>query len=246
MPESSLLQGVSLAGRTALVTGASRGIGRAVAGVLAGAGVTVHLLARGPADLQSAADAIGQATIAHRCDITNAGDVARVADAVRAACDGAPDILVNNAGLFPLESLDTMRVETLEATIAVNLIAPFRVLREFLPAMRGRGSGHVVTIGSVADRAVFAGNGAYSASKFGQRAMHEALRTELRGTGVRATLISPSATDTPIWDPINPDEREGFPSRASMLRPRDVADAVLWAVTRAASVNVDELRLSSS
>jgi NADP-dependent 3-hydroxy acid dehydrogenase YdfG len=103
----------------------------------------------------------------------------------------------------------------------------------------------VVTVGSVADRAVFAGNGAYAASKYGQRAMHEVLRQELRGTGVRATLVSPAATDTPIWDPIDPDNRAGFPPRATMLRPEDVAEAVVWAVTRPERVNVDEVRLSS-
>ncbi len=77
-------------------------------------------------------------------------------------------------------------------------------------------------------------------------ALHEVLREELAGSGVRATLVSPAATDTPIWDPIDPDHTPGFPPRASMLRPDDVADAVLWAVTRPAHVNVDELRLSRS
>ena len=112
--------------------------------------------------------------------------------------------------------------------------------------MRARGHGHVVTLGSVADRNIFHGNGAYSASKYGQRAMHETLRTELRGSGVRATLVSPAATDTPIWDPVDPDNTSGFPKRSEMLRAEQVADAVLWAVTRAAAVNVDEIRLSSA
>jgi NADP-dependent 3-hydroxy acid dehydrogenase YdfG len=74
--------------------------------------------------------------------------------------------------------------------------------------------------------------------------MHEVLREELRGSGLRATLVSPSATDTPLWDPIDPDHTPGFPPRAAMLRPDDVADAVLWAVTRPRHVNVDEVRLS--
>jgi NADP-dependent 3-hydroxy acid dehydrogenase YdfG len=74
--------------------------------------------------------------------------------------------------------------------------------------------------------------------------LHEVLREECAGTGVRTTLVSPSATDTPIWDPVDPDNTPGFPPRASMLRAEDVADAVLWAVTRPAHVNVDELRVS--
>lgn len=112
--------------------------------------------------------------------------------------------------------------------------------------MRAQGAGDIVTVGSVADRHIFGGNGAYSASKFGARALHEVLRAELVGTGVRCTLVSPAATDTPIWDPIDPDNTPGFPPRAAMLRPHDVADAVLWAITRPPHVNIDELRLSRS
>ncbi len=179
------------------------------------------------------------------CDL---GDMASVAAlAARLSADEyAPDILVNNAGLFPLGALDETDPVLFEQTMRLNLIAPFYLLRALLPVMKARQGGHVVTIGSVADRTVFPGNGAYSASKFGQRAMHEVLLQELRGSELRSTLISPAATDTPIWDAIDPDSRPGFPKRASMLRPADVADAVLWALTRPAHVNIDELRLSSS
>lgn len=237
---------MALSGRSALVTGASRGIGRAIAAALAGAGARVYLVARGERDLSAAAAGIGSGAVPVVCDVTDAAAVGRMAEFVADATGGAPDVLVNNAGLFPLAPLDLMAPEEFARTLDVNLVAPFRLLRAFLPAMKGRGTGHVVTIGSVADRTIFAGNGAYSASKFGKRAMQEVLREELRGTGVRTTLVSPAATDTPIWDPIDPDNTPGFPPRASMLRPEAVADAVLWAVTRPAGVNVDELRLSSA
>jgi NADP-dependent 3-hydroxy acid dehydrogenase YdfG len=91
---------------------------------------------------------------------------------------------------------------------------------------------------------ILPGNGAYAASKFGARAMWEVLRAEVRGTGVRATLVSPGPTDTALWDPHAPDTREGFVPRHAMLRPEAVADAVRYAVTRAPEVTVDELRLS--
>lgn len=236
----------TLDGRTALITGASRGIGRATAAALAQAGARVVLIARSAKELQDVAANIRENALAVPCDVTDAAAVARMVTTVMQACDGAPDIVVNNAGLFPIAALDVMAVDDFERTIEVNLIAPFRVLRAFLPKMRVRGTGHVVTIGSVADRTVFAGNGAYAASKYGQRAMQEVLRAELRGSGVRSTLVSPTATDTPIWNPIDPDNQPGFPTRASMLRAEDVADAVLWVVTRPFTVNVDEVRLSSA
>ena len=129
-------------------------------------------------------------------------------------------------------------------TIEVNLIAPFALVRAMLPGMRERGSGHVVTIGSIADRLAFPGNGAYPASKFGVRALHEVMRAECQGSGVRTTLISPGPVDTELWNPVGPDERAGFTPRARMLRADSVAAAVLYAVSQPSEVNVDELRLS--
>lgn len=236
---------VFLIGRHALVTGASRGIGRAIAHTLAIAGARVTLVARGVDALQDAAREIGANATVAACDLCDAFAVAKLGAALQARA-AMPDIIVNNAGLFPLSPLDEMDPHTFEQTVQSNLVAPFLVLRALLPSMKARRAGHVVTIGSVADRAIMSGNGAYSASKFGQRAMHEVLRQELRGSGVRVTLVSPAATDTPIWDAIDPDNTPGFPSRASMLKSDDVADAVLWAVTRPAHVNVDELRIASA
>jgi NADP-dependent 3-hydroxy acid dehydrogenase YdfG len=234
----------SLSGRGALVTGASRGIGRAVAGALASAGARVFLLARSRPELEALAVELGQGAAAFPCDVTNADQVAAVLADILAAAGGPLDILVNNAGVFPLGPVADTAPASFEQTLAANLAAPFRVLHEVLPGMRAQQRGHVVTIGSIADRRIFSGNGAYSASKFGARALHEVLREECVGSGIRTTLVSPSATDTSIWDPVDPDNTPGFPSRASMLRPDDVADAVLWAVTRPAHVNVDELRVS--
>ncbi len=233
-----------LHGVSAVITGASRGIGRAVAIALAAAGAQPFLLSRSADDLDLVAAEIGGGAVAVPCDVTSADAVERAVQIIRQHRAEGPSVLVNNAGIFPLGAIERTDPARFEQTLQANLVAPFRLLHAFVPLMRAAARGHVITIGSVADRSIYSGNGAYSASKFGARALHQVLREELRGSGVRATLIAPSATDTPIWDPIDPDNTRGFPPRAAMLRPEDVADAVLWAVTRPAHVNVDELRLS--
>jgi NAD(P)-dependent dehydrogenase (short-subunit alcohol dehydrogenase family) len=249
-----------LAGRTALITGASRGIGAATARALAALGARLILTARGTAALESLAREIGGGAIVRPCDLTNADQVSAWAEHVRHDCAehasaeridvervGAPDIIVNNAGVFRLALLAEMPDALFLQTMQANLVAPFLVLRAFLPAMRARGSGDVVTIGSIADRMIMAENGAYSAAKYGLRAMHEVLRMELRGSGVRATLVSPGATDTPLWDPVLAESHaRNLPTRDVMLSADAVADAIAYVVTRPAGVNIDELRLSHS
>lgn len=227
-----------------MVTGASRGIGFECARALATAGARVVLLARGDATIADAAEEIGRESVGVTCDVGNAASVARAAATARKVFGGAPDILVSNAGAFSLAPADETSIEEFDRVLRVNLSGVFAMTRAFLPDMKRRGSGHIVTIGSVADRHAFPGNAAYAASKFGARGLHEVLRAELGGSGVRVSLISPSQTDTSLWDPIDPDTREGFTKRADMLSPDAVADAVLWAVTRPPHISVDELRLS--
>ena len=171
---------------------------------------------------------------------------AELARATIDALGGAPSIIVHAAGNFPMAPLEDADDASVEESFTLNAAAPLRLTRELLPAMRARGTGHVVMIGSISDRVIFPGNAAYAASKHALRAVHETLRAETRGSGLRATLISPAATDTPIWDPYAPDTTPTLPNRSEMLRPEDVADAVLWAVTRPAHVDIEELRLAHS
>jgi NADP-dependent 3-hydroxy acid dehydrogenase YdfG len=134
-------------------------------------------------------------------------------------------------------------VATFDQAVAVNLRGPFIVNRVLLPSMLARGSGLIVNVGSVAGRKAYRGNGAYSATKFGLRGYHEVLLEELRGTGVRATLLEPASTDTPIWDSLDPDSNPKLPNRKDMLRADDVAQAILFVATRPADVRIPVLQI---
>lgn len=236
----------SLTGTSAVVTGASRGIGLAVARALAANGAHVAMIARTERVLRAEATAIGSRAVAVPCDIARAESVADAVRAIAHTFESGPDVLVNNAGTFTLAPIDQVDPDAFGAELETNLVAPLRLIRAFLPGMKARRDGHIVTIGSIADREVFPANATYAPSKHGARALHEVLRLETRGTGVRATLISPGPVDTPIWDPIDPDNKSGFTPRSLMLRPEAVADAVIFALTQPDDVNVDELRVSRS
>jgi len=226
----------ALAGQVAVVTGASRGIGAAVASRLGAEGAFTVRLARTlrAARLERSLDL--------PCDLTQEADVAHAADRIVGGF-GAPDILGNNAGAFLHAPLEQTSARDFDTQVGVNLRAPFLVARAFLPGMRLAGRGLHVAVGSVADHQAFAGNAAYAAAKHGLRGLHQVLREEFRGSGVRFTLVSPGPTDTAMWDAVNPDQHPGFVPRRSMLAAEDVADAVLFIATRAPRVNIDWLRL---
>ncbi len=224
-----------LAGQVAVVTGASRGIGAATAARLAGAGAQVIRVAR-------SLPGKGRGFIDCPCDLTD--DVAWQATADRILTEfGPPGVVVSNAGAFLMKPLQDTSQADFDAQLDINLRAPFAVARALLPAMRIAGRGTFIHVGSVADYLAFPDNAAYSASKFGLRGLHEVLAAEYRGSGVRLGLVSPGPTDTDVWNPIDPDRQPHLPDRATMLRPSDVADAVLFIATRPASVHVDWLRL---
>jgi len=220
----------------ALVTGSSRGIGLAIAEALRDAGAHVVRLAR------SLADGSADRRTDLRCDVTDAGQVERAMGRVLAE-RGVPDVVVNSAGAFFVRPLAETAPEEFARAIAVNLTAPFLLIRMLLPHLVRRGSGHIVTIGSISDHVAYPGNTAYTASKFGLRGLHEVVRAELAGTGVHTTLVSPGPVDTEMWDEVDPDAQPGFTPRRQMLRAEDVAAAVVYAVSQPARVDVTEIRL---
>ena len=204
------------------------------------------MIARNEATLKEAAKGV-KGSIPIACDVSDPKSVDKAAKQIEKDLGGAPDILVNNAGIFGVSIIEETKTDFFVDTINTNLVGPFLFIRAFLGAMKKRKSGHVVTIGSVADRTIFTGNAAYSAAKFGLRAVHEVLRAELRGSGVRASLISPASTDTEIWNSVTITDPAGKPhSTRPMLSPDDVVSAVMFALNQPDSVNIDELRLSRS
>lgn len=229
----------TLAGMSVVVTGASRGIGLAVAESLAASGAWVAMVARRREPLERAAARVGGHPFT--ADVASPAEVERLGRGVVDTLGAPPVAIVNAAGAFGLGSLVETEPEEFARQLDANLRGPFHVIRAFLPAMVERGRGHVVNIGSIAGRLPLPGNAAYGASKFGLRGLHEILALEVVGTGVRTTLIEPSATDTPLWDPVDPDSRDDLPSRETMLRPADVARAVLFALSQPAGVEVSHL-----
>jgi NADP-dependent 3-hydroxy acid dehydrogenase YdfG len=215
----------------------------ATAAALVSCNFRVALLARSKADLTRQAVALGPLAHPIVVDVTDEAQLGGAISQIDALI-GLPDVLVNAAGTFKLARIGQVLPTEFVSTLDANLIAPFRLLNAYVPRMRERRSGHIVTVGSIADHVAYPENGAYAASKYGVRAVHEVLRQELRGSGVRASLVSPGPVDTAMWDEIDPDNRSDLPHRDQMLRPEDVAEAIRWLVSQPAHVNVDELRLT--
>lgn len=220
---------------TVLIAGASRGIGAALARTLAPEH-RVLMLARTESALEALAAETGAEWIG--ADATDSAQVEKAISWCQDIAGDVPDVLVNCAGIFSLSPVAQTDVADLRRTLEANLVGPFMLIHAVLARMIERGSGLVVNVGSVAGRKAFPGNGAYSASKFGLRGLHEVMLEEIRGTGVRATLVEPGAVDTPLWDPLDPDNSPDLPPRAAMLRAEDVASVIAAVVNQPSHVQI--------
>lgn len=234
--------------RVAIITGASSGIGHAVARALAGAGAAVVLAARRSErldELRREIEAEGGRALAHTTDVTRRDDVEALAAAALEAF-GRIDILVNNAGVMPLSPLASLRVDDWDTMIDVNVRGVLHGLAAVLPAMLEQGGGHIVNVGSVAGRRPFPGGAVYAATKFAVRALTAGIQLELSAErGVRVTDVQPGVVETELMDHI-PDAtvQQRFETNWAdrrKLQPRDVAAAVLFAVTSPGHVNVNEI-----
>jgi len=219
------------------VTGASRGIGLAISEAMHAEGACVVRLAR------SLTSEMSDRRLDVTCDVTSEEQVSQAISKVLAEV-GVPEIVVNNAGAFVLKPLAETTAEDFRQQIAVNLTGAFLLLHALVPHLIRLEHPHIVTIGSVADHVPFPGNAGYASSKYGLRGMHEVLQRELTGTGVKMTLISPGPTDTALWNELAAEMPENLTNRADMLHADDVAEAVLFAVTRPGRVNVELMHIN--
>ena len=186
-------------GTRALVTGASRGIGRAVAHVLAERGATVGLAARSTTDLEALARELPGAHHALTCDVALPASIATATEEFAAAAGGL-DLLVANAGIAYYEPIATQQLEHIEQMTEVNWLGTVYTVKAALPYLLAGGGGHIVVMSSGAGLRGFPGAAAYSATKAAQRMFAEALRHELAGTGVSVTTVYPGEIQTSLHD----------------------------------------------
>lgn len=228
--------------RTAVVTGASSGIGEATARALAADGYRVVCAARRTDRVEALAAEIGG--IAVTCDVTAAESVADLA----AAVGDSLDVLVNNAGgAYGADPVESGDLADWERMFAVNVLGVVRVTQALLPALRRSGHGLVVNVGSTAGRVAYAGGGGYTAAKHGLHALSQTLRLELNGEPIRVTEIAPGMVQTPEFALVRlGDQARADAVYADVDRPlvaADVAESIRWVASLPAHVNVDELVL---
>jgi short-subunit dehydrogenase len=221
---------MKIQGKWVLITGASSGIGAALARAVASAGGRPLLLARREAQLQQVADSLGPGAQArvYPVDLSNPTAVDDVAERIMRDV-GTPDVLVNNAGAGRWKFVDETSPEEAVQMMAVPYFATFCITHEFLPAMIQRGSGHIVNVSSVASHFVWPGATAYIAARWAVRGFTEALRADLKGTGLGVTLFECGVVKTPYWE-HNPGSRERVPKMGTLvpeLTPEQVASAII-------------------
>ena len=235
-----MMTGMPQPTRTAVVTGASSGIGAATARALAGDGFHVVCVARRRDRLESLASEIGGTAVV--CDVTDTASVRTLADAVASL-----DVLVNNAGgAFDAASVEDADVERWARTYDVNVLSAVRVTQALLPALRADGGGLVVNMGSTAGRVAYEGGGSYVAAKHGLRVVTQTLRLELVAEPLRFTEIAPGMVRTEEFGLRRFDgdaaKRDAvYAGVAEPLVAEDVAEAVRWVASLPAHVNIDEI-----
>jgi short-subunit dehydrogenase len=227
---------------TALITGASRGIGAATARVLAAHGFDLLLLARSAAALEQLASDLRP--LGRRIEVAaiDLADPAAIEDPLRALCERAepPDVLINNAGAAYTGGLAAMAVADWQWLLQLNLTSVFQVCRTVVPLMRARGGGLIINISSHAARHAFTDWGAYCVSKAALASLSRCLAEEERCHGIRVSTLTLGAVNTPLWD--SETVHSSFDRRA-MLDPYQVAQTLLQLAQQPAAQVSEDLTL---
>lgn len=231
---------MKLAGQVAVVTGAGRGIGRAISSALAREGAAVVLAARSGPELDGVAHEIEQAGGRALAVPTDVRQEASVEALVRRALAEwrQVDVLVNAAGVATFAPVTDAKLDDWDQMLAVNLRGAVLCCRAVLPAMIGRRRGTIINVGSVVTSRSLTGSAAYTASKYGLLGFSRVLAEEMRSHGVRVGVLSAGATDTPLWDAM-----PGAPARDRMLRADQVAEVALLMACLGPNATLEEVTL---
>jgi short-subunit dehydrogenase len=218
----------TLNGKVALVTGAGRGIGKAIAVSLAKSGCRLILAARTREQLDDVAKTIGNEAVVIPTDLTRDDELDHLVEQSSKTW-GSVDILINNAGWGKRAPVIRANVEDWDQTLRLNLRAPMILAQKLLPAMVAKGEGAVINIGSVSGKTGEANGAAYSASKFGLIGFTQSLYEEVREHGIKVSVILPGFVDTPLIPPNRQLDR------GKMIRAEDIAQAVHYILSSSAT-----------
>lgn len=239
---------MNIAGKVALVTGASSGIGAATAKRLAAEGVVVGLAARRKDRIEALAaeiEAAGGRALALQTDVTDLGSCETAARALINQF-GRLDVLVNNAGLMPLSDVDSLKTDEWKRMVDVNVSGVLNATASVLPQMIAQHSGHIFNMSSIAGRKVFTGLTVYCATKAAVAAFSDGLRMEVGPKhNIRVTCIQPGAVKSELYDHISDAnyrrQMDDLASKMTFLEGEDIADTILFALRSPARMDVAEL-----
>jgi NAD(P)-dependent dehydrogenase (short-subunit alcohol dehydrogenase family) len=229
-----------LAGKVAIVTGASRGIGRAISIALAKEAATVVLAARSRRKLQGTSNQVTETGGKAEVVVTELTEEESIKNLVRVTGEkfGRLDILVNNAGITHSAKLEETATEDWDRCMRVNTLAPFILCREALPLLRKAKAAHIINIASVVGVKGYPLQSAYTASKHALRGMTISLAEELKGSNIRVHLLCPGGVDTELVRKVRPDIKKN-----ELIKPEEIAELVVYLVAHKGNAVIDELHI---
>jgi serine 3-dehydrogenase (NADP+) len=232
----------NLSGKTAIVTGASAGIGEATAHMLAKAGARVLLVARREERLRILAEDIGGGACFFALDLAQADAAQALLDAATAQL-GNVDILINNAGILRTSHVDAFDLAELEPMIAINYSAVVRTSILFARHMKANGSGQIINLSSIGASLTAAGAGIYGGLKMALDRFTDVLRIELAGSGVRVGQVAPGTTTTEIFEDMKAKGQPGWDEYIPPMVPDDIAHAILFMCEQTGNANAARMHI---